>query len=1010
MHGKIRFISVIFIATLSGTASVFAQADQQQANTITITSKVLDSDREPVEDAWIYGEGGSLRLKTGPDGSFTINVSPNSVLLIEKKGYNTIRLTAGQEEIPESITLESRPFQLAESDRVHLPFTSLPRRDIPGMIQTLDPDEIMKSDGTQDFYDALRGRIPGLFGTRDVYGLGEALLVIDGIPRPGQIQPFSDRIPDQVLNLQEVSQITVLKDLSSRILYGTQADMPVILVTTKQGEPHKRQMSARVESGIMNPVSFPRFLNAADYMTLYNEALQNDGKLPKYDEQSIENTRNGTNPLIYPDEDYYNSTYLNNSKPYFNLTAQASGGNDAATYYTFLGWNREYSLVSLGRDEFDDRINIRGNVGYNITDHIKMKFNGLAMFDVHKGPNGDFWGNSSTFLPNRSPVLVPVTDSDAVPSLSLINGNHVLGGTSEYRTNIYGDLVRAGYLNSYSRYLQVNTGFDFDLNTFIQGLTASANLTFDLFSFYRARQLNEYAIYEPVLMDGSQGDSIALVEHGRNVNVGSESVVNPHFFRKLGFFGKVNYDRVLQDDHEIHAVGVAYGDYFVSSETYTQFRYLHYGVQGNYSYKHKYAFQLGGVLAGSPAFSRENRWALSPAAGVSWIISEETFFPSSLFLKLKASAGRIHTDRGHHSEYYFRDNFIRGSTFYYRDQVSANQIAIIQSVANPDLEWAKRDQITAGFEAVLLNRALSLEGGYFYSRLSDVPTQRSGTYPDYVGVLPYENYNSYQDQGVEFGLRYTRSFGDFTLSVGGNYAYAVPRILQVDEPNYEFDYLKRTGKATDAIFGLVGEGFYSEDDFTGGNLNPGIPYPTFGDVQPGDLRYRDLNEDGRIDLNDEQVIGYHDAKMQYGLHMRLKYRTLELFILGTGQTGQSTLYNSPYYWVFGDRKYPELVMERWTPETASTAAYPRLSSTANANNFRSSTFWLYQEDWFTLHTMQLTLNLPYRMAAGSFLKDFQVYVRGSNLFTISENRERRELNVGTEPQFRAYSIGINASF
>jgi hypothetical protein len=144
--------------------------------------------------------------------------------------------------------------------------------------------------------------------------------------------------------------------------------------------------------------------------------------------------------------------------------------------------------------------------------------------------------------------------------------------------------------------------------------------------------------------------------------------------------------------------------------------------------------------------------------------------------------------------------------------------------------------------------------------------------------------------------------------------------------------------------------------------------------------------------------------------MRLKYRTLELFILGTGQTGQSTLYNSPYYWVFGDRKYPELVMERWTPETASTAAYPRLSSTANANNFRSSTFWLYQEDWFTLHTMQLTLNLPYRMAAGSFLKDFQVYVRGSNLFTISENRERRELNVGTEPQFRAYSIGINASF
>jgi TonB-linked SusC/RagA family outer membrane protein len=1009
MYGTLRLFSIILCLNMVTLIAAIAQEDQEQTSKITLSSKIIDSEGVPVAEAWIYGDGGSVRVQSSADGSFSITVSPSSYLLFEKEGYGSVRIIPVQGSIPEEIKMAFLEYQLSESDLVNMPFVTLMKRDVPGIITSLDPEEILSYDGQQDFNSVLNGRVPGLFGNADVYGLGEAQLVIDGIPRPGRITIGGMSRPERILNLQEISQITVLRDISSRILYGTTAELPVILVTTKQGQPFKRQMNVRLETGIMNPISYPEFLGAADYMELYNEAQLNDDKLPKYDQQTIDNTRNGTDPVLYPDEDYYNSDYLRNNKSFYHLTTQASGGNDAATYFAFLDWNRQNSLISTGRKEFDDHISIRGNVKYNITDHIKMKFNSLAMFDIHKGPNGNFWGNTSTFIPNRSPLLIPVSETDQVPSTSIMDGS-VLGGTSEYTTNIYGDLVRAGYLNSYSRYLQVNTGFDFDLSPFVEGLSAGVNLAFDLFNYYQAQQLNQYAVYQP-MMGGLSGDSLYLVQHGVDVKQGQELVVNPGFFRKLGFYGTVNYNRVIRDDHEISAVGVAFGNQFQRNESYTEFRRdLHFGLQANYNFKHKYIAQVGAAITGSPAFSAENRWAFSPAGGVAWVLSEEDFFPSPMFLKLKASLGRVNTDRMHHSDYLFRSNFTRGSTFNYQDGTSGNQIAIIQSVGNPNLGWAKRDHLTAGIEAAVLDYSLRFEGAYFYNRLSDVATLDTNTYPAFTGVLPYRNYNSYQDQGVELGVNYTKTFNEFTLSLGGNFTYAVPKVIQMDEPNYEYDYRRQTGKPTDAIFGLVADGFYSESDFTDGQLNNNLPVPSFGEVQPGDLRYQDLNSDGRIDINDEEVIGYNHARVQYGLNLRISYKFMELFLLGTGQTGQSTIYNSPYYWVFGERKYPAYITGRWTPATASSATYPRLSSANNAHNFRNSTFWLYENNWFTLHTVQLTANLPYSLAQRTFFKELQVYLRGSNLFTLSENRDRRELNIGIEPQFRVFAFGINASF
>jgi hypothetical protein len=239
-----------------------------------------------------------------------------------------------------------------------------------------------------------------------------------------------------------------------------------------------------------------------------------------------------------------------------------------------------------------------------------------------------------------------------------------------------------------------------------------------------------------------------------------------------------------------------------------------------------------------------------------------------------------------------------------------------------------------------------------------------------------------------------------------NLAYFVPKALKVEEPNYEVDYRYREGNPTDSRFGWVAEGFFRDSADIANHA-----VQTFGDVMPGDIKYKDLNGDGIIDNNDQKIIGYSSARLQYGVNLNLKYKALGLFLLGTGQTGQDVYFKDDYYWVFGNKKYSEEVLGRWTEQTASTATYPRLSSKYNANNFRNSTFWLYENNWFTLHTAQLTYTVSDRLKSNSLLKKgLQVYLRASNLFTISNIKDKTELNVGKAPKTRYYALGLKVTF
>jgi hypothetical protein len=282
-------------------------------------------------------------------------------------------------------------------------------------------------------------------------------------------------------------------------------------------------------------------------------------------------------------------------------------------------------------------------------------------------------------------------------------------------------------------------------------------------------------------------------------------------------------------------------------------------------------------------------------------------------------------------------------------------------------------------------------------------TQRSNLIPVYYSSLPYENYGSEQTQGVEVGLNYRTNIGDVGIKLGGNLVYSIPKVISGDELDYPDDYRNVIGKPTDAMFGLVALGLFEDLE----DIN-NSPLQAFGPVQPGDIKYEDLNNDNVIDNNDQKMIGNSEARIGYGLTANIIYKAFELFVLGAGQVGQDLIFDNAYYWVYGDRKYSEVVRDRWTPVTAATASYPRLSSTSSTNNFINSTFWLNKNNWFRLQTVQLTYTLQSIDIAG--LEEARFFLRGNNLFKVSKIKDKTDLNIGSAPQTRAVSLGLTLLF
>lgn len=992
-------IWILFFAVflcLSGVAIA------QNGDQVTIKSIVQDQKGKPVAGAMVSANNGKIVSYTDADGLFSITVPANASIAINAKGFKEQMLRTST--VATIISLETN----AGTGDVYVPFNKVDRQDLQGAITVLNPETYIDKDYNVSVEGGMNGRVAGLLWSNNIWGMENAIVMIDGIRRE-----FAD------ITLNEVKQITVLKGVNAAALYGSQGAKGAILITTKKGDLGKTKITVRANSGVATPLALPSYLNTADYMTLFNEARRNDGLSETFDATTIQNHRTG-NSYRFPSVDYYSSTYLKKFLTTNDANAEFSGGNENARFYSNIGWVNSSTLLQVGQGnkEADNRFNVRGNVDLKISDKISSSVYVSAVLNDSRRARGNFWNGAATLQPQRVSPLIPIdliasnANANALALLkanrNIIDGKFILGGTQQFQRNPIGDLYASGYDNNIRRTVQVTNTIDANLNSIMKGLSFHTLFNLDYANSYLQSISNNYAVYAPTW--SASGDSITnLTKFGADERPGRQDISATAQRQNISFSSWLNYEKSVKEVHNFSATLLGYMSSLKVNDIYQPNINAHLGLQASYNYKHRYWAEFTGAYVNSNRLPDGNRAGFSPTISLGWLLSSESFLAGSKavnHLKLSASAGIINTDLDI-SGYYLYDNVYSSQAFFtWNDGLQAQNRASQSSYgANSELSFPKRKELNVTLEGAFFNNLLSLQTTFFTNKMDGLLTQRFSQYPSYMSnFVPYENYNANNRTGIDVMLNVNKKVGELNLSLGVNATYANSNVSKRDELFVD-TYQNRAGKPTDAIFGLVNNGFYTDLADVANS-----PRQTFGGLEPkpGDIKYIDQNGDNIINERDEVMIGRWIAPFAYGINLTATYKSFNLFVLGTGSNGGNGLRNNNYFWVDGDKKYSEVVLDRWTEATKATAKYPRLSSTQSANNFRNSDFWVFSTNQFNLAKVQLTYNFSKNFTGKTVFSDLGLFVSGSNLVRFAKNRDILNLNVATTPQFRYFTAGIRA--
>lgn len=902
--------------------------------------------------------------------------------------------------------------------KVQVAFRSVDRNDLLGGVSVIDMKEMSEKAYSNNSLGFVDNAVGGFNG--NIWGNTEYLVIIDGMVRDA-----NNVLP------HEIDQITLLKGASAVVLYGPRAAKGVISITTKRGEIGDLRINIHANSGFYTPKSYPKYLGSAEYMTLYNEARVNDGQAINYSPETIYNYASGSNPYRYPDFDMYSSDYLKKAYNRSEAIAEISGGSGKVRYYTTTGYYRESSLLKVGKteDNYISRFFVRGNVDMELHKLIKAQADANVTFYDSYAASVDWWGQAATLRPHLVTPFIPLSYIEANDKNSLntvLNSSYIqdgkffFGGTQQNPTNPVADAYAAGDSKFVSRQFQFNTRFDVNLSPLLKGLYFRAKYGIDYASTYNQGYKSSYATFAPVWSNYNGKDVItSITQYGKDEKSGSESIDNSAYRYTYNVSGQFDYQRTINADHNIFGMVLANAWQTQQSGRYHRTTNANLGFQASYNYQHKYYADFSAAMPYSTKLPEGNRFAFSPTLTLGWNLAKESFMENSIFddLMLTASAGIINQDLDITSSenvdgYYLYKAVIQSGGWYSWGDNGGLAATEFQRGDNPDMTYVKRKEFAVGLRGSLLNRLLNFDFNFFSSKMDGGLARTSSLYPNYFtqtgyptsSIIPFINYNEDKRTGFDFSVYANKKVGEVNLTLGVSGMYYKSIAKKRDE-NIEFDYLSAIDRPLNGHWGLQSEGFFQSQAEI-----ESAPTQTFGDVKPGDIRYKDQNNDGKIDNNDRVMLGRWDSPFMSGINLTVAWKDFTLYAMGNLYIGGYGMKDNSYYWVKGDGKYSEEVRNRWTPETAATATYPRLTTTDGANNYRTSDFWMYKNDRFNLTQVQLTYKMPQRVLRGTFIKGLSFFANANNLLTIAKERKALELRVGGAPQTRFYQLGFKGTF
>lgn len=1003
------YIILMLLLPFFSESNIYAQKRSKQYS--EIKAKVVDKEGNPIQSVRITVDEGIFESSTDKQGKFSLKVTDNSTLVFDVPGFEPQYWGVSViKQNPVVVMEKSIPYG-GVKDEVELPFRKTISREIVGATSTIDEDAISSSN-QMNVLNILSGKAPGLNVSQvptepgrsatvlNIRGLSRSatdnapLIIIDGIERP-----LEDLTPE------EIESITVLKDATSKILYGPKAVNGVLLVKTKRGIKYKRDRQFNIEFGAQTPVRMPEYLNSADYATMYNRARINDGLSPYYTQTDIDGYRMGTNPVLYPDVDFH-KLCLNDHMSYRKAIAQFRGGNESAQYYvnaTYAGYG---GYEAVGKNNTSNKFNLRVNLDYKVNDWLKAFVDIAGQMEFY---TTNYMSADKLFsrLSSHRPNAYPIKFSDPGNPGTEIYGAMENANLSSSRENIYAEMALGGSKENTVRKGQTNIGFDLSLDRYVKGLSAKAYVTFDVYNYLVVGKNENFSSYRPIFNENSLiGKELLTVEK----KVSDKSRIADQMYRNYGYFGQLSYDRTFQAKHQLKSDLVIFQSRRENLGSSQDDVNRTFALRTNYVYNKKWIAELDMAVMGSSRFTKGNRYGYFPTVGVAWIASEEKFLKDKEwldFLKIKASTGLLGTDN-YFDFFLFESRWNTSQSTHFGPKLEEDvNTSTLVHVGNPDLTWEKSFEINIGAEASFLN-CLTADFNYFNNYRYDILTPTTSFSSINGGELMYRNYGSVRNQGVELALEYSGNIGKLHYSIGGNTIWSKAVYEKTDDMEGLSSNRKKEGKPVDTRFGLIAEGLFKSGDEIAAH-----PVQDFGPVQIGDVKYANINNDHHINENDMLPIGNEYPRFQFGLNINLAYKGFELSLSGSGMAQYDIYLNNSYYWMREDQKYSTFVKNYFNPSTGE-GKFPRLTTQQNQNNYRSSSLWMRSGNFFKLRDAMLSYSLPQNITNKMTLKQVKLFVRGSNLFTVSSIKdldpEYIDAGVTGYPFFRSFTGGINVVF
>lgn len=870
--------------------------------------------------------------------------------------------------------------------------------------------------------DALVGRLPGLTVRKSSGMTGSTPdIIIRGQGTFNAMQPLvivdGFRADYNQLSLYEIESISVLKDAAATVLYGMDAANGVLLVTTKRGVAGKLKVDFNLNYGIQQPNQLPDLLNATQYANYYNQARVNDGLPIKYQPSDIESYgKDGDFKYTHPDNDYVND-FLKSSAPIILGGLNITGGNDKSKYMVAIGYLANQGLLNFSDlNKYStqlkmDKVNIRTNLDVNIMKGLTAAVDVAVSFD-----NRNYPGNGVDNIMNTLVQLPP----QAFP---IINPNGSLGGSSTYKNNPYGMITQSGYQTSLERNLDVNLRLNYAFDKALKGLAigvAGSSSTWMTLWDNKTRAYPTYSINTPDSLSTTK-----YTQYGDSSNLRWSTDVIA--YKRMTFEGNVKYNRVF-GNHSLNGMVMYHMDRYVqqltSSNPYN-FDNSGLGMRLNYGYKDKYFAEFASSYYGQEQYKAGNRFKFFPTGSVAWVASKEDFIKdidAVNYMKFRGSYGIVGGGSGLlfpgsnvksrllYAQYYQKLGGVNfGETNSFAPASASYQLGFL---ANPNISSDLSHKLNIGFESTLWNH-INIQFDYYFDKRTDILAYNN-LLPQtmgFAGRSSYANGGQVNNQGYEFNVDYFGQQGDFSYIVNAGIWYNKSEIIKKPDviPLPGVDNRSGIGMPVGQNFGYQAIGFYATD----AEAQNATVKQSFGDTQAGDAIYKDNTGDNIIDISDMVPLGYSFIpQYTYSLSIELKYKGVYVSAMGQGTMNSSVMLGG-YAVPFSTQgnAYTTFTENSWSPATAATAQYPRLSTTSNTNNNQPSSIWIASGDYFKLRNLEVGYDLPQSLLKVINFKGARVYLKGLDLFTYAKDLKHIDpetLNI--YPSLKSYNLGVSLTF